>query len=276
MLNKKLLKNLRDLIVLRKKTKKKIGLCHGVFDILHFGHLKHLEEAKKHVDVLVLSITEDSFVNKGPIQPYNSGLKRAFFLSSINFVDYVFINKDITAVPVIQSLKPNLYFKGQDYLGKDITNNLKKETSQLKKFGGFIKITNTELMSSTKILNNKVYDWENSQKEFLIKLSSKSNFNKIIEYFNKIEDYEINIIGEVILDKYIFTDFVGVTSKDPAMSLLENSHEVIPGGAMAIAKILSQFVKKVNFYTYGNTDLLKSNIQRTSLLSTVLMYSFFS
>lgn len=260
MLNKKLLKNLNDLIVLRKKTKKKIGLCHGVFDILHFGHLKHIEEAKKNVDVLVLSITDDSWVNKGPIQPYNNAFKRAFFLSSINFVDYVFINKDITAIPVIKSLRPNLYFKGQDYLDKDVTNNLKKETALVKKFKGNIKITNTKLMSSTKILNNNLYEWESSQKKYLMNLSSKIKFNKIIEYFDKIEDYEINIIGEVILDKYIFTNFVGVTSKDPAMSLLENSHEVIPGGTMAIAKMLSKFVKKVNLYTYGNPDLLKSNL----------------
>jgi len=260
-MTKKLLKSFEDLAILRRKTKKKIGLCHGVFDILHFGHIKHFEEAKKSVDILVVSITKDDFVKKGPFQPYNSATKRALFLSSISFIDHVFINNGPVASTVIKSLKPNIYFKGKDYLQKDITNNFSKESVQVKKFKGTTKITNTEIMSSTKILNNNIFQWEDLNKKYLIDKSLKFDFNKITKYFNKIANNEINIIGEVILDKYIFSDFVGVTSKDPAMSLLENSSEVIAGGTIAIAKMLSRFVKKVNFYTYGNNNLLKQHLK---------------
>ena len=54
---------------LKKSQGKKIILCHGVFDLLHIGHIKHFEEAKKMGDILVVTITPDQFVNKGPGRP---------------------------------------------------------------------------------------------------------------------------------------------------------------------------------------------------------------
>tara|TARA_B110000027_G_C15964658_1_gene231512 strand:+ start:234 stop:461 length:228 start_codon:yes stop_codon:yes gene_type:complete len=53
-----------------KKIKKKVVLCHGVYDILHIGHIKHFEEAKKNNDILVVGVTTSKFINKGPNRPY--------------------------------------------------------------------------------------------------------------------------------------------------------------------------------------------------------------
>ena len=53
-----------------KKEKKIIGLCHGVFDLIHLGHLRYLEEAKKNCDILIVTITVDKFVKKGPGKPF--------------------------------------------------------------------------------------------------------------------------------------------------------------------------------------------------------------
>ena len=67
-----------------KKEKKSIVLCHGVFDLFHIGHLTHLHEAKKFGDVLIVSITSDKFVNKGPGRPYFNQEHRLNVLSSIS------------------------------------------------------------------------------------------------------------------------------------------------------------------------------------------------
>ena len=123
----KIIKTNEELEKLRIKFKnKKIGLCHGVFDIVHLGHIKHFEQAKKKVDILLVSVTADKFVKKGFSQPYNNENKRVLFLSSINFIDYVFLNDFPTADSVIKLLKPNFYFKVKDYLQGDFKNYLEK------------------------------------------------------------------------------------------------------------------------------------------------------
>ena len=111
----------------KKYQKKKIGLCHGVFDILHNGHIEHFKKAKKNVDILVVSITSKKFVNKGPRQPLNDDQKRLNLIDSIKYIDYVYINNAKDASGVLSNLKPNYYFKGQDYLKADNHGNLKKE-----------------------------------------------------------------------------------------------------------------------------------------------------
>ena len=62
------IENLAKIISKLKNKEKKIVLCHGVFDLLHIGHINHFKEAKKLGDILVVTVTQDKFVNKGPKQ----------------------------------------------------------------------------------------------------------------------------------------------------------------------------------------------------------------
>ena len=252
----KIITNIKELSKLRK-SKKKIGLCHGVFDILHHGHILHLKKAKKNVDILVVSITSDKFVNKGPNQPINNANKRLSLLSSIEYVDYVYLNNNKTSETVLSKLKPNIYFKGKDYSKGDFTKNLQKEKKIVNKFGGKTFFTNTDLMSSSKIMNNNFELWENDQKNYLMKISKNYTHKYFEGFLNKIGKTEVNLIGEVIIDKYVFVRPEGLTSKDPAMSMISNNSEIIPGGVLAVAEILSNFVDQVNLYTATNSNLLK-------------------
>lgn len=92
-----------------------VGLCHGCFDILHFGHLRHLESAARDCDVLIVSVTADRHVNKGPKRPIFAEQYRAELLAGLNCVAGVVISDFPTAVEVLDRLRPNRFFKGQDY-----------------------------------------------------------------------------------------------------------------------------------------------------------------
>jgi rfaE bifunctional protein nucleotidyltransferase chain/domain len=94
---------------------KKIIHCHGVFDLLHPGHIRHLAEASKMGDILVVTVTKDAHVNKGPGRPAFTDELRAESIAALESVDYVSINDSPTAVEAIRALKPHLYVKGQDY-----------------------------------------------------------------------------------------------------------------------------------------------------------------
>mgnify|MGYP001294378645 FL=1 len=105
---------------------KKISLCHGVFDLLHPGHIYHFEQAKKKSDILVVSITSDKKVLKGPGRPYFNQKNRAHSLASIEQIDFVIISDDKSAVNVIKKIKPHFYVKGSDYKNSndDITGKI--------------------------------------------------------------------------------------------------------------------------------------------------------
>src|SRR5690349_12984543 len=75
--------------------------CHGVFDLLHIGHIRHFQEARKKGDLLVVTLTPDQYVNKGPHRPVFTASLRAEAIASLDVVDYVAINKWPTAVEAI-------------------------------------------------------------------------------------------------------------------------------------------------------------------------------
>jgi len=66
-----------------KKERKKIVLCHGVFDLIHLGHINHFMKAKEYGDILIVSITRDIFVKKGFKRPYFNETQRLKFLGNI-------------------------------------------------------------------------------------------------------------------------------------------------------------------------------------------------
>ena len=77
----------KKIISILKKKKKKVILSHGVFDVLHIGHINHFISAKKNGDVLIVSVTPDKYVNKGPNRPIFNIKQRISFLSNINSID---------------------------------------------------------------------------------------------------------------------------------------------------------------------------------------------
>ena len=264
--DKKILQKLR----LANKNKI-IGLCHGAFDILHHGHLLHLKEAKKNVDILVVSVTADAFIKKGPNQPFNNENLRTQFLIELKSVDYVYLDCNINALDIIKNLKPDLYIKGKDYKKIDITGNLKKELRVLKKYKGKYLLSSTGLMSSTKILNN--FYLKNSEvNKYIKKISNKKNITNLIQKsLNHLSNLEVNVIGEPIIDKYIFCGILGVTSKDPAISAIIENEQTIDGGVISVAKIIGKFVKKVNLYTYGKKDILNNYLKNEKNIRVINM-----
>ena len=136
-----------------KKQKKRVGICHGGFDLTHPGHAKHFEMAKKMCDVLFVSVTSDEFVTsrKGTGRPIYTDKLRAYVIACMQSVDYVVITHFKTGVEVINILKPSFYIKGPDFVNKT-TPGITAEREAIKSAGGEMKYTTEPPMSTTKII----------------------------------------------------------------------------------------------------------------------------
>src|SRR5476649_2476442 len=121
-----------------KAKGKKVVQCHGVFDIVHLGHIRHFNMAKKEGDVLLVTLTADKYVKRGPGRPIFNEQLRAEYLASLSMVDYVGIVNAETATESLRILKPNFYAKGQDYKNhkQDITGKISEEEEAVKSIGG--------------------------------------------------------------------------------------------------------------------------------------------
>ena len=113
----KTLEELKKIIENLKKQNKIIVTTNGVFDILHLGHIKYLEKAKKLGDILIVAINSDSSVKqiKGPERPINNQETRAETLAALEFINYIIIFNETDPVKILSEIKPNIHVKGGDY-----------------------------------------------------------------------------------------------------------------------------------------------------------------
>lgn len=130
---------------------KKIVFTNGCFDILHYGHVLYLEQARKLGDCLIVALNSDSSVKvlKGENRPINPIHARAQVIASLWFVDAVVVFEEQTPLALIQALKPNILVKGGDYTIDTIVGS-----EFVLQNGGRVEVLPfTEGYSTTNILN---------------------------------------------------------------------------------------------------------------------------
>ena len=261
-----------------KNDGKKIVHCHGVFDLIHPGHIKHFQAARKFGDVLIVTITDDKHVNKGPGRPIFNEDMRAENIAAITFVDYVAINFNLKAIPVLEIIQPNFYVKGQDYkvLSEDITGGIYEEKSKVEEFGGELVFTEEIQFSSSKLINSHIKDDNSDIKPYLENLRRITSYEKLKESFEQISKLNVLVIGDIILDEYQFVRTIGKASKSNAITSKRLDSELYAGGILAIANHISNFVNSVNLVsTYGNNfgtdyyDFISSKLNRNVKFSSV-------
>jgi rfaE bifunctional protein kinase chain/domain/rfaE bifunctional protein nucleotidyltransferase chain/domain len=216
---------------------KVIVQCHGVFDLLHPGHLLHLEEAKRLGDILVVTVTPDRFVNKGPGRPIYSQEQRALMLKALEVVDLVAITESPIAREAILAIKPNIYVKGPDYANenKDITGNISIEESTVASIGGKIYFTSAPSMSSSQLINAHVTKEKPETSTWLKNFRLKYSEKEILDWIKKVSTLNVLVVGEAIIDEYLICEALGKSSKDPVLAFRELTLEQQVGGSLAIA-----------------------------------------
>lgn len=234
-----------------KGQRRKIILCHGVFDLLHPGHIRHFGAAKEHGDILVVTVTPDPYVNKGPGRPVFPQELRAEVLSSLAVIDYVAINEWPTAVETIEKLKPHIYVKGSDYkdIDKDITGGISREREAVKKVGGKIVYTEDITFSSSSLANNFLNLYSEETAAYLKNLRNRTTEDEITKNINKVLQCRTLIIGDTIIDEYHYCSPMGKSPKENVIVSCYSSEEVFAGGVLAAANHVASLCEKVDLVT---------------------------
>lgn len=224
-------------------------LCHGVFDVIHAGHLAYFEAAKKFGDTLIVSITTDQYVNKGPGRPYFTAQVRAKMIEALDVVDHVVISDYPTATPVIHELKPHFYVKGPDYkdLSKDVTGEIYHEKEAIEKYGELV-FTEEETFSSSAIINSFFQERTEEQRTIIARVQEAGGTQAILSALEAMAKLRVLVLGEPILDVYRFVRPEGLSSKSPSISARFDYEESYHGGTWAIAAHLRDFVSDVKLF----------------------------
>ncbi|WP_447968297.1 PfkB family carbohydrate kinase [Nitrospira sp. M1] len=249
------LEDLEALLQDARSQGKTIVHCHGVFDLLHVGHIRHLEEAKALGDVLVVTVTPDRYVNKGPHRPAFQEDLRVEGIAALDAVDYVAVNRWDTAENAIKSLKPDVYVKGPDYSqGRpDLTGGLAREEAAVESVGGRLETTNDVQFSSTSLLNRYVPLFPSDLNGWLTQFRERYTAKDIIDYLERLRSLRVLVIGEAIIDEYVYCHALGKSSKEPILAMQHVSQEKQLGGSLAIANHLAGFCEHVELVSYLGT-----------------------
>ena len=245
------LDELADIIRGLRERGKCVIHCHGVFDLLHPGHIRHLEAARRKGDVLIVTLTKDEYVNKGPGRPVFNQRLRAESVASLQVVDYVAINEWPTAAPTIRKLRPNYYVKGSEYADRktDLTGHISDEERAALEVETRLHFTDEPTLSSTKLLNSYFDVLSDEAEAYLRTFRQEYNSDKVIEALRDLHDQRVLVVGDSIIDEYHFCEVLGKSSKAHTINARFQRAEAHAGGSLAVANQVASFCDKVHLVT---------------------------
>jgi len=265
------LAELAKLVARKKAQGKQVVHCHGVFDLVHPGHIRHFEMAKREGDTLVVTVTSDQYVNKGPGRPFFNQHLRAESVAALQCVDYVAINEWPTAVETIRLLQPDVYVKGLEYanLEHDVTGKIADEEQAIRSVGGRIHFTQDITFSSSQLINDYLHAFPPQTQQWLEAFRKRHAIDEVLGFLETATTLKTLVIGEAIIDEYVFCDGLGKSTKDPILAFQYRSIETYAGGTLAVANHLAGFGGEVGLITFLGESERREEFVRQALLPNV-------
>lgn len=220
-----------------RQTRKTIVCCHGCFDIVHPGHLRYLQFARRQGNLLVVSLTGDASVDKGLQRPYIPQELRAENLAALELVDLVYVDPHATAAGLLRQLRPDVYVKGKEY--QDSTDpGFLEERRAVEEAGGRVIFSSGEVVFSSSQLVESIAPQPELEAERLTHTCRRHRIDgaALLRTLKRMAGRRVVVAGDVILDHYVFCDAINVAHESPMMSLSQLGQETYLGGAAVVAR----------------------------------------
>ncbi|NLX03675.1 MAG: adenylyltransferase/cytidyltransferase family protein [Phycisphaerae bacterium] len=220
-----------------REAGKTVVQCHGCFDIVHPGHIRYLEFAKRQGDVLVVSLTADSAFTKNDGRPCIPDALRAENLAALECVDYVVIDPHPTAKEILSQIKPDAYVKGREYEQRADPRFL-EEKQVVESYGGKTIYSSGEVVFSStalKLAHGDSIDIADQKLELYCK-RYQINRRTAEQALRQALGLKVLVVGDLVVDRYVFCDASDVASEAPVISLAQLDQQEYLGGSAIIAQ----------------------------------------
>ena len=236
-----------------KEQGKVVVQCHGCFDIIHPGHIRYLEQAKKFGDVLVVSLTPDKYILKGDDRPFMPEELRVRSMAALEIVDYVVLDEDSWAGPILEKIQPNIFVKGKEY--ESVHEGVfGQERKVVEAYGGSVYFTSGDVVfSSSRLIED--FKKQFSLEDQVFKVFCQRNnlsYEGLLNRINEFENRKVVVIGEVILDEYIQTEVIDLASEAPILTIRPVGSRTYVGAAGVVAKHLATLGAKSSIVSIAN------------------------
>jgi rfaE bifunctional protein kinase chain/domain/rfaE bifunctional protein nucleotidyltransferase chain/domain len=239
----------------RKKT---VVMCHGVFDLVHPGHIRHLLYAKSKGDILVASLTSDAFITKAQYRPFVPQELRALNIAALEMVDYVVIDQNPTPLENLAKIQPDYFAKGYEYQdGGRLHPKTQEEVDVLKAYGGEVLFTPGDIVYSSSAIIEAAPPKIGTEKLLALMEAENVTFDRLRQTLAKCAGVTVHVVGDTIVDSLTYTTMIGGMTKTPTPSVHFERREDFIGGAAVVAEHLRKAGANVTFSTVLGDDPFK-------------------
>ena len=265
-------------IIGERPRQAKVIMCHGTFDVVHPGHVRHLLYAKTKGDILVASLTADEHITKANFRPYVPEDIRAINLAALEMVDYVIIDRDATPLQNLSIIKPDFFAKGYEYSSSGVLPRTQEEMDVLETYGGEVIFTPGDIVYSSSSLIELSPPKIATEKLMTLMEAEGISFGDLNDTLEQFKGIKIHVVGDTIVDSYTYCSMIGGMTKTPTMSVLFQKKVDYVGGAAIVAKHLKAAGAEVTFSTVlGNdahkdfvlADLAKAGVEVKYIISNL-------
>ena len=240
-----------------RPRERSVIMCHGAFDLVHPGHIRHLMYVRAKADILVASLTCDAHITKASLRPYVPEQLRAMNLAALEVVDYVIVDQNPTPIENIKFLQPDYFAKGYEYAAGGIHPRTREEMDVLESYGGEIIFTPGDVVYSSSAFIDLGPPRISAEKLVTLMDSESITFERLRTTLASFKNVSVHVIGDTIVDGYTYCSLIGAMGKTPTLSVKFQQQADFAGGAAIVAKHLRACGANVTFSTVLGDDAPK-------------------
>jgi len=235
----------------------KVIMCHGVFDVVHPGHIRHFAYAKSKAEILVVSVTADKHIKKGAYRPHIPQNLRALNVAAYEFVDYVIVDEEPTPLKNLGSLQPDFFAKGFEYSESGLLPATREEANVVSEYGGQIIFTPGDVVYSSSQFLESMLPSLKLEKLLALMDQFRISFDDLRATVDGFAGLRVHTVGDTINDTYTRASLIGGQVKTPTFSVLYQGKEDYVGGAGIVAQHMRAAGADVCLSTVLGDDQLK-------------------